>query len=321
MLNLRLHQSPSYFNRKENKWDDRIFQAFNIPSDIFPQVIPSSTYLGSAKREILAKTGAKKFSVCTVGHHDTASAVAAVPSLEKNYAYISSGTWCLMGIVTDKMITSEAAFKNNFANEGGVGGKNRFLKNIMGLWLIQECQRQFREQGINTTFEEMDIEADEVVPFRSIVNPDDPIFFQPGNMIGKIQNKCRETNQFIPETPAEINRCIKESLALAYRKTLKQIEEIAELKIPLIHIIGGGAKSDLLNQFAASAMGIPVLAGPYEAAATGNLCAQFISSGELSGWNEARTIIRNSFTLKEYLPDRKNEWDDAYGRFLNILGK
>ena len=124
------------FNRIENKWDDRIFHAFNIPSDIFPQVIPSSTYLGSAKREILAKTGAKKFSVCTVGHHDTASAVAAVPSLEKNYAYISSGTWCLMGIVTDKMITSKAAFKNNFANEGGVGGKNRFLKNIMGLWLI-----------------------------------------------------------------------------------------------------------------------------------------------------------------------------------------
>ena len=167
----------------------------------------------------------------------------------------------------------------------------------------------------------MDIEADEVVPFRSIINPDDAIFFQPGNMIGKIQNKCRETNQFIPQTPAEINRCIKESLALVYRKTLRQIEEIADIKIPLIHIIGGGAKSDLLNQFAASAMGIPVLAGPNEAAATGNLCAQFISSGELSGWNEARTVIRNSFTLKEYLPDKKNEWDDAYDRFLNMIGE
>ena len=124
------------FNRKENNWDDRILKTFNIPPDIFPQVIPSSTYLGGVKREILEKTGAKEFSVCTVGHHDTASAVAAVPSLEKDYAYISSGTWCLMGIVTDKMVTSEAAFMNNFANEGGVGGTNRFLKNIMGLWLI-----------------------------------------------------------------------------------------------------------------------------------------------------------------------------------------
>jgi rhamnulokinase len=224
-----------------------------------------------------------------------------------------------MGIVTEKMIISEAAFTNNFANEGGVGWKNRFLKNIMGLWLIQECQRQFRVQGINTTFEEIDIEAEEVVPFRSIINPDDPIFFQPGNMIRKIQDKCRETNQSIPETPAEINRCIKESLALAYRKTLIQIEQVVELKIPLINIIGGGAQSDLLNQFAASAMGIPVLAGPYEAAAIGNLCAQFISSGELSGWNDARTVIRNSFTLKEYLPVKKNEWDDAYGRFLNLI--
>lgn len=307
------------YNRIENNWDDRILQAFKIPAGIFPLVVPSAVQLGPARHSLCAASGLKPFSVCTVGHHDTASAVAAVPSLENHFAYISSGTWSLMGTETDDRISTEATYRANFANEGGVGGKNRLLKNIMGLWLIQECKRQFDAQGVRRTFAEMDAEAEKTASFRSLIDPDDPLFFQPGDMIGKIQRKCKDWKQPVPETPAEMNRCIKESLALAYRRTLEEIEAAAGFTIPWVHIIGGGAQSTMLNRFTASALGRPVLAGPIEAAAAGNLCAQFISRGEISGLDEARGIVRDSFDIQEYLPENNAGWDEAYGRFLEIV--
>ena len=306
------------YNHIESRWDPKIIQAFAIPQGIFPEVIPSASKLGDARPDILDLAGTGPFAIHTVGHHDTASAVAAVPSLENHFAYISSGTWSLMGTETDEMITSDPAFHCNFANEGGVGGRNRFLKNIMGLWLIQECQRQFESRGIVYTFEEMDREAETALPFRSIIDPDDALFFQPGDMIGKIQSRCREWGQPIPQTVGEITRCIKESLALVYRATLDKLEEVTGFGIPCIHIIGGGAKSRLLNQFAASAMKRPVLAGPYEAAAIGNLCAQFISAGEIDNLGAARRIIRASFDVREFLPEEDSGWDEAYERFLLI---
>jgi len=304
------------FNQVDKRWDPKIIRSFDIPETIFPEVLPPASKLGMAKPDIYDLTGVKPFSICTVGHHDTASAVVAVPSLENHFAYISSGTWSLMGIETDEMITSDPAFQYNFANEGGVGGRNRFLKNIMGLWLIQECQRQFGSQGIHCTFEEMDVEAEKVLPFRSIINPDDPLFFQPGDMIGVIQSKCRAWNQPVPATVGEITRCIKESLALAYRATLEKLEEVTGFEIPCVHIIGGGGRSALLNQFAASAMKRPVFAGPYEAAAIGNLCAQFISAGEIDDVGEARRVVRSSFKIREFLPEKDSAWDEAYERFL-----
>jgi sugar (pentulose or hexulose) kinase len=307
------------YNRLQNRWDDRIIGSFHIPKRILPEVNPPSVILASSKSDILHKTGCRKFSVCTVGQHDTSSAVAAVPTTDKNFVFISSGTWCLMGTETKEMITTNIAFHYNFANEGGVGGKNRFLKNIMGLWLIQECQRSFREMGESITYEKMDHAATLITPFRSIINPDDPVFFETGGMIEKIQEKCRQTQQPIPETPGEINRCIKESLALVYRRTLGQIEEITGRSYPQIHIIGGGAKSGLLNQLAASSMARSVLAGPIEAAAIGNLCAQFIAGGEVRDWAEARMIVQNSFPLKEYLPSQDPGWDEAYDRFLKQI--
>lgn len=306
------------YDRIENKWDDRTIQAFHLPAGMFPNVVPSAICLGTARREILKSTSAMPFSICTVGHHDTASAVVAVPSREKHFAYISSGTWSLMGTETDAMITTEETRLHNFANEGGVGGRNRFLKNIMGLWLLQECMRQFNTMGISRSYAEIDQEAEKETPFRSLINPDDPLFFEPGDMLGKIQKKCREWNQPIPETPGAVNRCIKESLALAYRLTLEKIEKAVGFTIPYIHIIGGGAQSKLLNQFAASAMGRPVLAGPVEAAAIGNLCAQFIAARELKDVDEARHIICNSFEIDEYLPEQNAGWDEAYDRYRNI---
>lgn len=306
------------YNRREERWDSKILQTFSIPEEIFPGVISSASKLGEARPEILALTGMKPFSICAVGHHDTASAVAAVPSLEKHFAYISSGTWSLMGTETSGMITSDSAFKFNFANEGGVGDRNRFLKNIMGLWLIQECQRQFASLGAVRTFKEMDGEAEKALPFRSIIDPDDLLFFQPCDMIGRIQSKCREWNQPVPETVGEITRCIQESLALAYRLTLEKLEEATGYEFPCVHIIGGGAKSVLLNRFAACAMKRPVLAGPYEAAAIGNLCTQFISAGEMKDLGEVRRVVRSSFLIREFLPEQACSWDEAFERYMLI---
>ena len=306
------------YNRSGQRWDFSIVHAFDIPEDIFPNVIPSASKLGEARSDILALTCAEPFSIYTVGHHDTASAVVAVPSLENHFAYISSGTWSLMGTETCEMITSDQAFHNNFANEGGVGGKNRFLKNIMGLWLIQESQRQFASLGIARTFEEMDREAKKALPFRSIINPDDPLFFQRGDMIGRLQSKCREWHQPIPETVGEITRCIQESLALAYRASLEKLEEVVGVHFPCVHIIGGGGKSTFLDQLAASAMKRPVYVGPYEAAAIGNLCTQFITAGEIEDLGEARRVVRSSFNISEHLPENDSSWDEAYERFQVI---
>lgn len=306
------------YNRINGNWDESVLQSLGIPARIFPKVIPPATKIGNAKKSILRDTGAKGFSVCTVCHHDTASAVMAAPSLEKHFAYISSGTWSLMGTETEDMITTREAFDYNFANEGGYS-KNRFLKNIMGLWLLQECKRQFDAAGENLSFQELDTLAGACTPFRSIINPNDADFFRPGEMVEKIQRKCRETNQPAPETPGQIARCIKESLALAYRSTLEAIEKAAGFSIPYVHILGGGAGSALLNRFAASAMGRPVYAGPVEAAAIGNLCAQFIAAGELGGLDEARQAIRDSFEILEFLPENTADWQEAYGRFIQLI--
>ena len=306
------------YNRTEDRWDSKIIRSFAIPEGIFPTLIPTGSRLAEAKADIIDLTGGKSFSICAVGQHDTASAVAAVPSPESHCAYISSGTWCLMGTETDEMICTDSAFQENFANEGAVGGRNRFLKNIMGLWLVQECQRQFGMKGIMSTFEEMDMQAEQALPFQSIINPDDPLFFEPGDMIGKIQSRCKAWHQPVPERPGEIIRCIKESLALSYRATLETLETLTGFHFPCVHILGGGARSEFLNQFAASAMQRPVFAGPYEAAALGNLCAQFISAGEINGWDEARGLVSSSFHIQEFLPEKFPGWDEAFERFLLI---
>ena len=267
--------------------------------------------------DILQETGAGRFSICKVAHHDTASAVAALPSPEPHSAYISSGTWSLMGTETDQMITTDAAFQHNFANEGGANGSNRFLKNIMGLWLLQECRREFAAKGIVSTFEEMEAKAALAAPFRSIIDPDDPLFFQPGDMISKIQSRCRDWGQPVPETEGEITRCIQESLALAYRAILEQLEQLTGFQVPCVHIIGGGARSELLNRLCRFCHAAdPSTPDPYEAAAIGNLCAQFIAAGEISGWDEARSVVSTSFEIRQFQAENDPRWDEAYERFF-----
>jgi rhamnulokinase len=189
----------------------------------------------------------------------------------------------------------------------------------MGLWLLQECKREFDTAGIQLTYEELDMQAEACKPFRSIINPDSPELFQPGGMVQKIQRQCIQTGQPEPKTPGEINRCIKESLALAYRDTLEHIIRETGFDIPFVHIIGGGAQSILLNRYAASAMGRPVYAGPVEAAAIGNISAQLITAGELENLEEVRQVVRESFPIREYLPENAAEWQGAYERFIQMF--
>lgn len=308
------------FNRNRNLWDADIIQAFGLPHRIFPTIDSSATKLGDVKRHILEKTGIGSLSIYSVGHHDTASAVVAVPSLEENFAYISSGTWSLVGTETKQMITSDLAFQENFANEGGVGNTNRFSKNVSGLWLMQGFQRQLTDAKIHRTFEELDLEAENVKPFTSIIDPNDPRFFEPGDIVQKIQTFCRETQQAVPETMGEVTRCIKESLALAYRETLEKLENLVGGQFLCVYIIGGGAKSDLLNRMTASAVNKPVLAGPFEATAIGNLCTQYLAAGGMKDLPEIRRIIRESFQIREYLPTNTISWDSVYLRYLKIKG-
>lgn len=308
------------FNRQTSQWDADILGRFNLPRHIFSTVVPTGSITGQPTRKILSQVGCNSFSVIATGHHDTASAVAAVPTTHKHFAYISSGTWSLMGTETDAMITTDEAFRLNFANEGGVGEKNRFLKNIMGLWLVQEVQRDLATRGISVSFEELDRDAETVEPFRTLIDPDDQVFYEPGNMIEKIQTKCRDWKQPVPETPGEFNRCIKESLALAYRKTLEDIERLTGYPISTVHLIGGGARSALLNQFTASAMNRAVMVGPLEAAAIGNLCVQFMARGAILDLSHARQTIRHSFSFQTLEPQNPAAWDDAYSRYLKIFG-
>lgn len=309
------------FNRNTNKWDTDILRKLGIRADLFPEVVDPAVTLGNATQAILSATGAAPFTVSSVCHHDTASAVMAVPATDQPFVYISSGTWCLMGTETQEMIVTEEAYRLNFANEGGFGGTNRFLKNIMGLWMVQECKRQLERSGISRTYAELDLEAERAPVFRSLIDANDMRFFEPGDMIGRIQRQCRENGEPVPETPGQIIRCILESLAMTYRLTLGQIEQLAQIHVPSVHLIGGGAKSALLNRFAASAMERTVLAGPVEAAATGNLAAQFIAAGAIENLNEARRVIRNSCAVQAYYPENTKEWDIAYFRYLDIVSK
>lgn len=309
------------FDRNANVWDAALLRKLGIRADLFPDVIAPAVILGGASQPILGATGADPFTVASVCHHDTASAVMAVPATEQNFVYISSGTWCLMGTETQEMIMSEEAYRLNFANEGGFGGTNRFLKNIMGLWMVQECKRQLESRGILRTYAELDLEAERAPAFRSLIDPNDTRFFEPGDMIGRIRQQCRENDEPVPESPGEVIRCILESLAMTYRLTLEQIERLAKIQVSRVHLVGGGAKSALLNRFAASLMEKTVLAGPVEAAAAGNLCAQTIAAGEIGSLHEARRVISNSFDIREYRPENAKGWDIAYLRYLKIVSK
>ena len=310
-------------NARKREFDFKLLERFGLPRRLFCDLVLPGTSLGSLLPSIESETGNTGVRVVKVASHDTASAVLSVPAEDQDFLYISSGTWSLMGIESPEPILTEESMKYDFTNEGGVFGTIRVLKNIMGLWLEQESRRQWAREGKKYTFDELSAMADASEPLRSIINPDDLVFSPSGDMPRRICEYCARTGQHVPEGPGEIVRCIFESLSLRYRWTAEKLEKMTGRHYPVINIVGGGTKEEMLSQFAANASGRLVVAGPVEATALGNIAMQAISCGELSGLADARAAVRASFDAKEYVPDlsMKDQWDEAYGRFLTLIGE
>ena len=304
---------------KKRDYADDLLNRLNIPKSLFGKIVQPGTVLGGLLPQVMGETGKTDAKVMTVASHDTASAVLAVPTQEEDFIYISSGTWSLMGTELKQPLITDQSRAANFTNEGGVLGTIRFLKNIMGLWIIQESRRQWKREGKDYSFAQMEAWAKEATAFRSLINVDDASFSTPGNMPEKIRDFCRRTNQPVPETVGEVVRCIYESLALKYRFVAEHIQNMMGKKAKVIHVVGGGTKDGFLSQMTADACGIPVAAGPEEATAIGNLMMQAIAMGEVADLKQAREIIAQSFDLKHYTPTaNRAAWDEAYAKLCTL---
>lgn len=313
-----LASTTQLYDPRTRTWSKRLFDVLGLPAAIFPAVVPSGTHLGPLRQALANETGLANVQVVASCSHDTGAAVAAVPASGADWAYLSSGTWSLMGVELSKPILTDACREANFTNEIGFGGSVRLLKNIIGLWLVQECRREWARVGHEYDYATLTLLAAEAPPFLSLVNPADPRFISPGDMPGKIATLCREKGEPIPSSPGAFIRCALESLAMLYRRTLRHIQEITGQKIGRLHILGGGSKNTLLNQFSANALQIPVLAGPVEATAAGNILIQAIALGDVPSLAAARQIVRNSFAVETVQPQGRAEWDAAFGRFERL---
>jgi rhamnulokinase len=259
--------------------------------------------------------------VFAVASHDTASAVVAVPAEGEDFAYISSGTWSLVGVELPGPVVTEEGLRANFTNEGGFGGKTRLLKNVMGLWLLQECRRQWAREGHEYSYEELAGLAEDAPPAGPLVDPDHPAFLAPGDMASRIRSYCEETGQGPPEGPAAVARCVFESLALKYRHAIEQAESLAGRAIETISVVGGGSQNSLLCQLTADATRRPVLAGPVEATALGNLMVQAYARGHLASLGEIREAVRRSVEVQEYEPQgAEDRWQEAYEKLRGLIG-
>ncbi len=304
--------------KRDYAWD--LIKKFGIPERLFCDIVKPGSVCGKLTPSVEEETGHTGLTLMKIGSHDTASAVLSVPAVKKDFLYISSGTWSLMGTECAEPVITDLSAKYDFTNEGGVFGTIRLLKNIMGLWLEQESRRQWKREGKSYTFDELSEMALASKPLQSLINPDNILFSPAGNMPKRICEYCEKTGQHVPENPGEVVRCIFESLALCYRATAERLEAMTGKKYEVINIVGGGTKEEMLSRFAADASGKTVYAGPVEATTIGNCMMQLIASGDVSDLWEARRIIRDSFEVKVYEPDNseKAAWDEAYARFLTL---
>ena len=305
------------YNPTERDWDWKSIRALGLPQRIFTQIDRAGSLRGRLRPELAEELGINQANFAAVGTHDTASAVAAIPG-SGSFAFCSSGTWSLFGVETDCPILTAEVRDSSFSNEGTIQGGFRPLKNIMGLWLIQECRRDWIKAGTKYSWDEIVQHAQAAEPLRSIIDPDYGAFFAGGNMVSKIQQFCRDTNQPVPETVGQIARCIYESLALKYRWALERLEEIKGRSIDTLNIVGGGIQNKLLNQMVADSINRPVITGPVEGAAIGNLLAQAMALGEVKDLEELRQVVRNSEAVNNYQPNHTQEWEDAYKRLLSL---
>lgn len=302
-------------NLKTKTWDTDIFKAIGASTDIMHNLIKPGTVIGPLNEHLQSITGLGPVPIVAPGTHDTASAVAAVPAESKNWAYISSGTWSLMGIEADAPVSTPKAFEYNFTNEGGVCNTIRFLKNIMGLWLVQRCRAAFGDETDYGTLTQI---ASQSPAFVSLIDPDRDAFMNPPSMTDAIADFCKKTGQPIPKNEGAFIRCCLESLAMQYRLVLRQLHEIHNTQVDKIHIVGGGTQNTFLNQLTADATGVTVITGPVEATVIGNIVMQAIGLGHIASLSEARKIIRNSFELHTYMPRNTAQWDTQFDRFLKL---
>ena len=305
-------------NPRNGKFDESLLQAAGVSADILPEPQLPGQVIAPLCEALADETRIGRVDVVAVAGHDTASAVAAVPAENERFAYLSSGTWSLMGIETREPIISEESFRLNFTNEGGVDGTTRFLKNICGMWLLEQCRKEWARDGKEYTYPEIVAMANSAEPFAHFINPDDASFANPQSMLKAIEEFCVRTGQKAPESDAAVIRTIFESLALRYREVLEMLEKMAPFAIDVLHIIGGGSKNALLNQYTANATGKRVVAGPSEATAIGNVMIQAIGAGAVESLAEARKIIRASVETEEFLPQNTEQWNKAYEIFHNL---
>ena len=315
-----LASTTQLYNPQTRTWSKKLFSALGLREELFAPLCPSGTRLGPMKKNLALEVGLPQIEVVASCSHDTGAAVAAVPASGENWAYLSSGTWSLMGVEWPQPVINDQSRKLGFTNEIGYGGTVRLLKNIVGLWLIQESRRHWIKTGRKLEFAELEKLAVASAPFVSLINPDDPRFLSPDAMPEKIADFCRETGQPVPANTGACVRCICESLALFYRVVLRRTERLIGKKIERLHIVGGGSKDATLNQFTANALKIPVLAGPTECAALGNILVQAIALGHVESHEAARAVVRNSFELKTFTPQDAAQWDAAAARFEKLVG-
>jgi rhamnulokinase len=318
--------TTQFLHPTNRDWSFDLLRKFNIPTSIFPEVVPPGTKLGTLRDDVIVRTGLKKIAVVAPATHDTGAAVAAVPTEntgKANWAYISSGTWSLIGVEVQDAILGPKALELNVTNEGGVDGTYRLLKNVMGLWLIQECRRSFERRGRKYEYAELVTLAQAAEPFRTLIDPNDHAFLSPDDIATSIEEWCRKVGEPVPETDGQFVRCCLESLAFKYRQVLKGIEDLTGVPIEVIHVVGGGGKNEILNQFTASASGKPVIAGPTEATALGNVLIQARASGDVGSLTQIRDVVRSSYAneMKTFPAQDIAAWDSQYPRFLKLLRK
>jgi len=298
-----------------------IMDAISVPAELLPPIVMPGTVIGQLTDELCEELGLEKADVVAVGSHDTASAVVSVPASEEDFIYISCGTWSLFGTETAAPIIDEKSEYHNITNEGGAFDKITFLKNIIGLWLIQESRRQWIREGQEYSYAELERLALESKPFACFIDPDSPEFTPQGNIPKRVQEYCARTSQYVPQTVGEIMRCIYESLALKYRYAFDSIKDCTGKDYKNIYVVGGGVKDRLLCQMTAESCGVPVNAGPIEATVFGNIAVQLMASGDIKDLNEARRIIANSDTMKHYSPENHDVWEEEFKKFKAIIGK
>ncbi|MDO4959967.1 MAG: rhamnulokinase [Prevotellaceae bacterium] len=302
---------------RTKRLDSGLLASLGLDESHFGKMVNPGDIIGTITPEVQKMTGLGAVPVVAVAGHDTGSAVAAVPAKNERFAYLSSGTWSLMGIETKNAIINKVSYDRNFTNEGGIEGTTRFLKNICGMWLYERCRKEWTDAP--KSHSELIAEAMQKPAFQSLINPDDAMFANPSSMVEAIQSYCQKTNQHVPQGYAEICRCIFDSLALRYRQVFSYLKEMADFPIEVLHIIGGGSLNNDLNQFTANSCGVEVLAGPQEGTALGNIMVQAKAAGEVKDLWDMRKVIADSLELKRFSPKDKELWDKAYERFLAIV--